>query len=180
VLPCAAISLLASPNPCGQPSNLHRLGWYTSDMDDTANATAHDTSRLVATSRDNDFILSLEEVSQRYDAAGHSRTIRTLQRYAASGHLDAQKVATTLGDKYLLTPASVARHIAQIRELQALDTVASSRDRSRRPFQNKTRTQFKRIGSRQATTSLDRRRQRKRKCRAMSNNSKSASKKKTK
>ena len=85
-----------------------------------------------ATSRDNDFTLSLEEVSQRYFDAGHARTIRTLQRYCASGHLDAQKVATTTGDKYLVTPQSVARHLAQIEELQALDTVATDRAQPRR------------------------------------------------
>jgi len=80
-----------------------------------------------ATSRDNDFTLSLEEVSQRYFDAGHARTIRTLQRYCASGHLDAQKVATITGDKYLVTQQSVERHIAQIEELKALDTVATDR-----------------------------------------------------
>ena len=100
---------------------------YTSRMDDTR----RDEPRPVATGRDNDFILSLEEVSERYATAGHSRTIRTLQRYCASGHLDAQKLATTTGDKYLVTPQSVARHIAQIKELQALGIVATGRDRSR-------------------------------------------------
>ena len=91
-----------------------------------------DEPRQVATSRDNDFTLSLDEVSERYAKAGHARTLRTLQRYCASGHLDAQKVATTTGDKYLVTPQSVARHIAQIEELKALDMVATDRDPSRR------------------------------------------------
>ena len=100
-------------------------------MDVTSIATSPDPSRPAATSRDNDFILSLEEVSERYAKAGHARTIRTLQRYCASGHLDAQKVATTTGDKYLVTPQSVARHIAQIEELKALDTVAARRDQPR-------------------------------------------------
>ena len=97
-------------------------------MDDTAGATGTDTPRPVATAGDNDFTLSIEQVSERYAAAGHPRTIRTLQRYCASGHLDAQKIATTLGDKYLVTPLSVARHIGQIQELSALDTVATRRD----------------------------------------------------
>ena len=47
---------------------------------------------------------------------------------APSGHLDAQKIATTIGDKYLVTPQSVARHIAQIVELSQLDVVATGRD----------------------------------------------------
>lgn len=94
-------------------------------------ATGHDAPRPGATDRDKDFILSIEEVSERYARAGHARTIRTLQRYSASGHPDAQKVATTLGDKYLVTPQSVARHIAQIEELHSLDTVATNRDEPR-------------------------------------------------
>jgi hypothetical protein len=73
-------------------------------------------ARHAATDRDNEFILPLEEVSERYAKAGRPRTLRTLQRYCASGHLDAQKIATTLGDKYLVTPQSVARHIAQSRQ----------------------------------------------------------------
>jgi hypothetical protein len=96
-------------------------------MDDTH----RDEARPTATGRDNDFTLSLDEVAQRYDTAGHARTIRTLQRYCASGHLEAQKVATTTGDKYLVTPQSVARHIAQLDELKALASVASHRDQSR-------------------------------------------------
>jgi hypothetical protein len=93
-----------------------------------------DRHRHAATGRaagDNDFTLSIEQVSERYAVAGHPRTIRTLQRYCASGHLDAQKIATTLGDKYLVTPLSVARHIAQIQELSVLDNVATGRDEPR-------------------------------------------------
>jgi hypothetical protein len=84
-------------------------------------------SRPVAASGDTDYTLSLDEVSQRYANAGHPRTLRTLQRYCASGHLEAQKVATAIGDKYLVTPQSVARHIAQIQELASLTPVALSR-----------------------------------------------------
>jgi SSS family solute:Na+ symporter len=95
-------------------------------------ATGPDTPRPVATSGDNsDYTLSIEEVAERYAKAGHARTIRTLQRYCVSGHLDARKVATTLGDKYFVTPRSVARHIAQIVEMLPLDTVATDRDQPR-------------------------------------------------
>ena len=92
-------------------------------------ATDHDMPRQVAT--DADYTLSLDEVAQRYTQAGHSRTLRSLQRYCANGHLEAQKVATALGDKYLVTPQSVARHIAQIEELSSLDMVAPGRDLTR-------------------------------------------------
>jgi len=93
--------------------------------------TGRDTSRPAATDGDTDYTLSLDAVSEHYAHAGHPRTIRTLQRYCASGHLDCQKVATTLGDKYLVTSQSVARHIAQIEELRTLDMVAASRVVSR-------------------------------------------------
>jgi hypothetical protein len=46
---------------------------------------------------------------------------------ARAATLDAQKVATALGDKYLVTPQSVARHIAQIEEFAALATVGAKR-----------------------------------------------------
>jgi len=36
-----------------------------------------------------------------------------------------------MGDKYLVTPQSVARHIAQIVEFSQLDAVATGRDKSR-------------------------------------------------
>ncbi len=105
--------------------------WYNAGMDDIIAATDRDTSRPTATGLENDYTLPLEEVSERYAKAGHPRTIRSLQRYCAVGHLDCQKVATTLGDKYLVTPQSVARHIAQIEELHAFDIVATDRDQSR-------------------------------------------------
>jgi hypothetical protein len=98
--------------------------------------TSHDLSRQGATGTDTDYTLSLEEVGELYYRAGHARTPRSLQRYCVSGHLDAQKVETALGDKYLVTPQSVARHIAQIAEQAALARsrpVASWRDPSR-PF----------------------------------------------
>jgi hypothetical protein len=94
-------------------------------------APGRDLSRQDATDNDTDFSLSLEEVAERYERAGHPRTLRSLQRYCAGGHLDARKIATTMGDKYLVTPQSVARHIAQIVEFSQLDAVATGRDLSR-------------------------------------------------
>jgi hypothetical protein len=41
------------------------------------------------------------------------------------------KLATATGDKYLVTPQSVERHLAQINELQAIDAVATGRDAPR-------------------------------------------------
>jgi hypothetical protein len=77
----------------------------------------NDTRRPDATGPDYEYSLPIEAVADRYAAAGFPRTIRTLQRYCASKHLDAQKVATALGDKYFVAPYSVTRHLAQIAEM---------------------------------------------------------------
>ena len=75
--------------------------------------------------------MSLEEAAELYARAGHPRTLRSLQRYCVLRHLEARKIATMTGDKYLVTPQSVGRHIAQIVELSQLDVVATGRDQSR-------------------------------------------------
>src|SRR5437667_12350480 len=86
-----------------------------------------DQSRHAATSPD-DYALTIDDAAVRYEHAGHPRTIRTLQRYCAKGHLDCLRQETPFGEKYLITPTSVARHIAQIAELAS----TTSRDLSRR------------------------------------------------
>src|SRR4051794_30642216 len=75
-----------------------------------------DQPRPVATSPDNDYSLSIEDAAQRYEHAGLPRTLRTIQRYCAKGHLDSRRVEIPYGEKYLITPASVAKHIAYIEE----------------------------------------------------------------
>ncbi len=82
----------------------------------------NDIRRPDATGPDYEYSLSIEAVADRYAGAGYPRTIRTLQRYCASGHLDAQKIATALGDKYYVAPYSVSRHIAQIAEMAEFTT----------------------------------------------------------
>lgn len=86
----------------------------------------HDAARPAATSRD-EYSLTIEEAAVRYEHAGHPRTIRTIQRYCANGHLDSLRQETSFGDKYMITPESVARHIAQIAELAS----TTERDLSR-------------------------------------------------
>ena len=85
-----------------------------------------DQPRPAATSPD-EYTLTIEEAAQRYKHAGHPRTLRSIQRYCAKGHLDCLRQETTFGDKYLITPASIARHIAQIAELSS----ATGRDEPR-------------------------------------------------
>ena len=88
-------------------------------------------SRQVATNTDTNYSLSIDDAAQLYARAGHPRTTRSIQRYCANGHLEAIKMATTLGDKYFINADSVARHISQIEELISLDQRAASRDLSR-------------------------------------------------
>ena len=57
----------------------------------------------------------------------HPRTLRSIQRYCAKGHLDCLRQETPFGEKFLITSESVARHLAQIDELAA----ASRRDMPR-------------------------------------------------
>src|SRR6266404_849759 len=83
-------------------------------------------SRQAATNTDQ-YTLTIEEAAIRYEHAGHPRTIRTIQRYCANGHLDSLRQETAFGDKYMITPESVARHIAQIAELAS----TTGRDLSR-------------------------------------------------
>src|SRR5579871_5373085 len=84
--------------------------------------------RPVATNPDNDFTLTIEEALERYAGAGLPRTPRSIQRYCAKGHLDCRVIETSFGEKYLVAPASVDKHIAYIEEVRH---VATSREMSR-------------------------------------------------
>src|SRR5207253_9168171 len=84
--------------------------------------------RLVATTPDSDFTLTIDEALERYARAGLPRTPRSVQRYCAKGHLDCRRVETAFGEKYLISPASVDKHIAYIEEVRP---VATSRDEPR-------------------------------------------------
>src|SRR5271155_444966 len=88
--------------------------------------------RPVATSRerspDHQYSLSIEQAAELYAKAGHPRTIRAIQKYCALSKLDCHKVETETGEKYLVAPYSVQRHIAYINEVR---TGATRRDQSR-------------------------------------------------
>ena len=86
-----------------------------------------DQSRPAATRRDSDFTLSIDEALERYAHAGHPRTPRSVQRYCAKGHLQCRLIETGFGEKYLIEPDSVDKHIAYIEEV----TPTTSRGRSR-------------------------------------------------
>src|SRR5580704_900787 len=87
-----------------------------------------DMSRQVATTTDSDFTLTIEEAVERYARAGLPRTPRSIQRYCAKGHLECRLIETAFGEKYLVTPASVDKHIAYIEEVRP---VATRRDSCR-------------------------------------------------
>ena len=91
-----------------------------------------DEQRMDASSRerspDHQYSLSTEQAAELYAQAGHPRTIRAIQKYCALSKLDCHKVETETGEKYLVAPYSVERHIAYIKEVR---TVAIGRDQTR-------------------------------------------------
>src|ERR1700728_4820979 len=84
-----------------------------------------DLSRPVATTPDSEFTLTIDEALERYARAGLPRTPRSVQRYCAKGDLDCRRIETQFGEKYLISPASVDKHIAYIEEVRL---GATSRD----------------------------------------------------
>jgi hypothetical protein len=97
----------------------------TDDNQRQEGATTPDLSRQAATGDDSGYSLSIEEALARYEAAGLPRTPRSIQRYCAKGDLDAHRVETPFGEKFLIKPESVDRHIAYINEVRP---VATGRD----------------------------------------------------
>jgi hypothetical protein len=86
-----------------------------------------DQSRRVATTPDSEFTLSIDQALELYAKSGLPRTPRSVQRYCAKGHLQCRLIETEFGEKYLINPTSVEKHIAYIHEV----TPATSRDPSR-------------------------------------------------
>ncbi|MGI8570805.1 MAG: hypothetical protein ACR2KT_18070, partial [Methylocella sp.] len=89
---------------------------------ETDYSTSSVSSRQDATTNDSDYILSIDEAAILYERAGHPRTPRSIQRYCAKGHLDCRRIETAIGEKYLITAASVAKHIAYIEEVRPTAT----------------------------------------------------------
>jgi len=87
-----------------------------------------DLSRQGATTPDSEYTLTIDEALERYDRAGRPRTARSVQRYCAKGHLDCRRIETPFGEKYLISPESVAKHIAYIEEV---NPTATGHDMSR-------------------------------------------------
>ena len=81
-----------------------------------------DLPRQVATSPDSDFSFTIDEALERYAYAGLPRTPRSVQRYCAKGHLDCRRIETQFGEKYLISPKSIDKHIAYIEEVRPVTT----------------------------------------------------------
>lgn len=84
-----------------------------------------DQSRHAATIPNSEYTLTIEDAALLYERAGLPRTPRSIQRYCVKEHLDARRIETPYGEKYLITPASVMKHIAYIEEVRQ---VATGRD----------------------------------------------------
>jgi len=102
-----------------------------------------DRPRQAAASPDTEYSLSIEDAAALYERAGLPRTLRTIQRYCAKGHLDSHRIETAYGEKYLITPASVLKHIAYIEEVRPAAAgrdeprpVATSHEQETRPFKD--------------------------------------------
>ena len=77
-----------------------------------------DGSRQVATIPDSEFTLTIDEALERYARAGLPRTPRSVQRYCAKRHLQCRLIETEFGEKFLISPASVDKHITYIDEVR--------------------------------------------------------------
>jgi hypothetical protein len=77
----------------------------------------HEQPRPAANADEQAYTLTVEEAAARYEAAGHARTMRAIQKYCARGDLTCIREETTYGERFRITPASVARHIEQIEQL---------------------------------------------------------------
>ena len=119
-------------------------------------AMTDDLSRPVATSPDSDFTLTIDEALDRYSRAGLPRTPRSVQRYCAKGHLDCRRIETQFGEKYLISPASIDKHIAYIEEVRP---VATGRDEPRQVATSIARKDSNDDPRQQASTGTDEPRQ---------------------
>jgi hypothetical protein len=84
------------------------------------------------------YTLTIDAAADRYAAAGFPRPARRLQKYCARGDLECRKVETSSGERYVITPESVERHIAYIKETAEASGRAPTRpDASERPSELK-------------------------------------------
>ena len=115
-----------------------------------------DTPRQVATGLDTEYSLTIDDAAAMYERAGLPRTLRSIQRYCAKGDLDAHRVETAYGEKFLITPASVKKHIAYIEEVRY---ATAGRDEPRPVATGRNEEALNTSGSRQPVSGRDEPRQ---------------------
>ena len=122
------------------------------DSERRAAATDPDQPRLAPTTPDSEYSLTIEEVGDLYAQAGLARDLRTIQRYCRRGRLEARLVEFPYGEKYFITPTSVSRHIAFLKELRQ---AAADRGEPRRTAASHTQEIPQLTDDRPAATSTD-------------------------
>jgi hypothetical protein len=73
-------------------------------------------ARPAAPLEESAYTLTIDQAADRYAQAGFPRPIRRLQKYCVRGDLECRKVETENGERYLITPDSIDRHVAYIAE----------------------------------------------------------------
>lgn len=110
-----------------------------------------DKPRLEAPSSDNNFTLTVEDALSCYADAGIQRTPRSIQRYCAKEHLACRLIETEFGEKYLINPTSVEKHIAYIKEV----TPTTSRGATRQVSTTVAPENGENAPGQSATTAID-------------------------
>lgn len=87
--------------------------------------------RPFANGDEHNYTLTIEETADRYERAGLPRTHRAIQKYCAVGKLDCRKAETEFGEKYLVAPYSIERHVAYIRSIKPMNDDANVREQPR-------------------------------------------------
>jgi len=87
--------------------------------------------RPIANSDEHNYTLTIEETANRYEQAGFPRTHRAIQKYCAVEKLDCRKTETEFGEKYLVAPYSIERHINYIRSIKPMNDDANVREQPR-------------------------------------------------
>lgn len=87
--------------------------------------------RPFANGDEHNYTLTIEETADRYAQAGFPRTHRAIQKYCAVEKLDCRKTETEFGEKYLVAPYSIERHIGYIRSIKPMNDDANVREQPR-------------------------------------------------
>ena len=86
--------------------------------------------RPFANTDEHNYMLTVEEAADLYALAGFPRTHRAIQKYCAVSKLDCRKTETESGEKYLVAPYSIDRHIAYIKSIKSINIDANGREQS--------------------------------------------------